>query len=540
MKQVDDRAGLAAPERGFEQTDIRPRPPWPDVAPATVDEPPTTMQLATLALPRPTRLKHGRGLRRSAATLLLVAYDALWLNVAFLIAYFVRFDVFRGITFVSRSPFVAASFETLWPFHLALVASMLLLLAVRGMYRLRATGTALRQFSALFTSAAIGFALYSIYEFLLRSTPYVMAANTRAVVIFAWGAAVVVPFAGRLLLGFAIALAFRLGVGRARLVVIGSGRAGKLVLQHFAALPSLGMQVVGFVQDRGDGQADFGRFKALGMLDDLEAILRAQRASQAVIALPSSRQGEIARCVRICERNAVAFRLVPDLQEFSLTRFDVEMIAGLPLITLRRLPPSDWQRGAKRALDVAGAALGLALGAPLWLLIALLVRLDSPGPALYRQTRIGRFGQPFTTYKFRSMYLDADARRAALATDNYAGRGLFKLRRDPRVTRVGRVLRRASLDEIPQLWNVLRGEMSLVGPRPPMPDEYARYEDWEKRRLEVLPGLTGLWQVRGRSDISFEEMVLMDLYYVENWSLGLDMQLLLKTLPVVVFGRGAY
>jgi lipopolysaccharide/colanic/teichoic acid biosynthesis glycosyltransferase len=173
-------------------------------------------------------------------------------------------------------------------------------------------------------------------------------------------------------------------------------------------------------------------------------------------------------------------------------------------------------------------------------MLMLLIRLDSPGPALFRQQRVGKHGKLFTCYKFRTMVIDAEARKAELVALNEADGPLFKIRRDPRVTRVGRLLRRSSLDELPQLWNVLSGEMSLVGPRPALPEEVALYEPWHRRRLEVMPGLTGLWQVLGRSNTTFDEMVQLDIYYAENWSVNTDLRILLRTIPAVLSSNGAY
>jgi exopolysaccharide biosynthesis polyprenyl glycosylphosphotransferase len=219
----------------------------------------------------------------------------------------------------------------------------------------------------------------------------------------------------------------------------------------------------------------------------------------------------------------------------------VDAIEGIPLIGLRRSLTSTWQYAVKRAIDITVALAVLLIGAPVWLLIALAIKLDSPGPIFYRPTRLGYRGTPFRMFKFRSMHSNADAMlerlRETLPVDE---RGKFKLKRDPRRTRVGGFIRATSLDEIPQFINVLRGDMSVVGPRPPDPSEVERYEDWEKARLEMPGGITGLWQVRGRSDLDFNEMVLMDLYYIENWSLRLDAQILLQTIPAVIFRRGAY
>ena len=194
----------------------------------------------------------------------------------------------------------------------------------------------------------------------------------------------------------------------------------------------------------------------------------------------------------------------------------------------------------KRATDRALAVPLAVATAPAMAAIALWVRRGSPGPAFYRQRRIGYAGEPFTLLKFRTMVADAELLLADLLTRNEADGPLFKLRHDPRITRVGRWLRRTSLDELPQLWNVLRGEMSLVGPRPPLPSEVAAYEDWQLDRLEVRPGLTGLWQVSGRSDLSFDDCVRLDLFYIENWSLAYDLYILAKTVPVLISQRGAY
>jgi lipopolysaccharide/colanic/teichoic acid biosynthesis glycosyltransferase len=184
--------------------------------------------------------------------------------------------------------------------------------------------------------------------------------------------------------------------------------------------------------------------------------------------------------------------------------------------------------------------MALLLLSPFLILIALAIRLDSPGPVVFTQRRVGEAGRPFAMYKFRSMCLGAEEQQAEIRGLNQATGPLFKIRADPRLTRVGRLLRRSSLDELPQFINVLRGEMSIVGPRPGLPPEVAQYEVWQRQRLEVPPGITGLWQVSGRSDLSFDEMCLLDVYYIENWSLGLDLTIMLRTIPRMLFADGAY
>jgi lipopolysaccharide/colanic/teichoic acid biosynthesis glycosyltransferase len=199
---------------------------------------------------------------------------------------------------------------------------------------------------------------------------------------------------------------------------------------------------------------------------------------------------------------------------------------------------TDW--AVKRAFDLAVSVVVIVVGLPVWLLIAALIKLTSPGPVFYRDPRVGLGERTFHLFKFRTMYADAADRRAELLTQNEAEGALFKIRDDPRVTKVGAVLRRLSVDELPNMLNVLRGEMSLVGPRPLPAADYALLEDWHRKRSFVLPGMTGLWQISGRSDLSFDDLVRLDFYYLENWSIWLDITILAKTVPAVVSKRGAY
>ncbi len=201
---------------------------------------------------------------------------------------------------------------------------------------------------------------------------------------------------------------------------------------------------------------------------------------------------------------------------------------------------TELHRFSKRALDIVGALIALILAAPLMVVTVLLIKLDSPGPILFFQTRVGRWGRKFTCYKFRSMYIDAEKRLLDLHQLNEADGPIFKIRRDPRVTRVGRVIRKLSIDELPQIFNVLKGDMSLVGPRPPLPREVVRYTLEHRRRLDAIPGITGLQQISGRSDLPFERWVALDVEYIENQSFWYDLEILLKTIPTVLGGKGAY
>jgi exopolysaccharide biosynthesis polyprenyl glycosylphosphotransferase len=228
--------------------------------------------------------------------------------------------------------------------------------------------------------------------------------------------------------------------------------------------------------------------------------------------------------------------VAPNVTDVSSERVRIRPVAGLPLMHLGRPRSRAAVNSAKRVFDLVGATTLLLLGGPLLLALMAWVRLHDGGPALFRQVRVGRDGEPFSCLKLRSMVVDAER----LRPDREGIHILFKLQEDPRVTRPGKLIRRFSLDELPQLWNVVRGEMSLVGPRPPLPEEVARYEDDTLRRLAVLPGMTGLWQVSGRSDLSWEDTVRLDLYYVDNWSMLQDLSILARTLTAVLAARGAY
>jgi exopolysaccharide biosynthesis polyprenyl glycosylphosphotransferase len=283
-----------------------------------------------------------------------------------------------------------------------------------------------------------------------------------------------------------------------------------------------------------------GRLKNLGALERVEAVLREEPVDEVIITLPWMYQRKIAALVRACEAAQVRVRVAPDVFQLSLSRLDVDDIGGIPLIGLKEARISRVGRLLKRALDAVLAVLVLTLMALPMALVAWLIRLESPGPALFRQTRVGERGRQFTIYKFRSMRARAEEELERLWEYNEARGPLFKIKDDPRQTRLGRLLRRTSFDELPQFWNVLRGEMSVVGPRPALPSEVEQYLPWQRQRLEVQPGITGLPQVSGRSDLTFDESCLLDIYYIENWSLGLDITIMLRTIPRVVLGNGAY
>ena len=500
----------------------------------------------TLRLPTPASKGAPRPRpRRGKSRLLLVFWDALFINLAFLGAYALRYNVQGGHNLTNDAiSFTYVPYDQYLRLELSITLGLLVILWIKGVYKLRATVSWIRRFSAIASATTTGFVALTIYEFFFTKSPNLLfsssSAAPRGLIIYTWIGATILLFLGRQLVALALAVGYRHGLRRVRLLVIGSGRLGKMMMQHIAATPRLGYQIIGFIDSQSPPLPQFGRFKALGTLADLDHLIRHYRVDEVLIALPSNQHQQILSSVRLCERAGAVFKLIPDLYELSLSRIDMDSIEGIPLIGIKSGGISTWDYVGKRGLDIIIGGLILLLGSPFWLLIALAIKLDSPGPVLFKQRRVGYHGRPFLLYKFRSMRSDADKELAKLRQMNEAGGPLFKIKADPRRTRVGKLIRRTSLDEIPQLLNVLKGEMSLVGPRPPLPSEVAEYDEWEKGRLEIQPGLTGLWQVRGRSQLDFDEMVLLDLYYIENWSLRLDLQILLQTIPAVLFSKGAY
>ncbi len=416
-----------------------------------------------------------------------------------------------------------------------IVVGLILIFAIRGLYSIRLTGTWFRQVWTIISSATVGLAFLITYYFLFQPP-----SSSRLLVPFVWGTTILLLCTGRLIVSIAMGILYRLGLGETRLLVVGSGRLGKMTMQHIAAKPNLGYSIIGFLHDMTEEPGDFGRFKMLGTLNDISLVIRSMQVDEVIIALPSYLHEYAIRTVKTCERLGTTFKLIPDLYEMNLSRIDMETMEGIPLIGIKQVSLNTVQRSVTRAVDILVSLVVMLVGLPLWICIAIAICVNSRGPILYAQKRVGLNGQLFDFYKFRSMYQDADKVLASLIAQNEAQGPLFKIKDDPRRTPVGRFLRRTSLDEFPQLINVLKGEMSLVGPRPPLPREVAQYEEWQKGRLAIKPGLTGLWQVRGRSDLSFDEGVLMDLYYIENWSLRLYFQILLRTIPAVLFSRGAY
>jgi exopolysaccharide biosynthesis polyprenyl glycosylphosphotransferase len=324
---------------------------------------------------------------------------------------------------------------------------------------------------------------------------------------------------------------------RRRAIVVGEGEHLDHLLRTLGSVRGgIEYDFVGVVSE--DAQArDLPR---LGRVGDLRTVLEQHPADELIVTDSDYTDRQLLQMVDYAHRSAVKVRIAPKTTELLVQRAEYVPGQGLPLFELR--PPvfagTDW--AVKRTFDLLVSCFVIVVGLPLWLAIAAAIKLTSRGPVFYRDPRIGLGEQTFGMIKFRTMVAGAADRQPELERENEAGGALFKIKDDPRVTSVGRLLRRFSIDELPNLLNVLRGQMSLVGPRPLPLRDHALLEDWHRRRSNVLPGMTGLWQISGRSDLSFDDLVRLDFYYLENWSIWLDISILAKTLPAVLAGRGAY
>ncbi len=471
-----------------------------------------------------------------------VTLDLLLVNAAFIVAYIIRYKLNFGPLIPglrdTATPFIRSNLGQWLIFEASLSIVVMAVLALAGMYRLRLGREWVNECFLIGRAVLMAMGLLIIVGYLVVPN----FAHSRWVIIYTLVLLVVFLSLGKLLARGALAYLYtHSSQGLRRVLIVGDTVQGKVLMQNLMYKRSAGYEVVGFVRGRGDERrGPFSRFACLGSVDAIPDLAAQNLIDEVIIALPSASHQEIDDIRIHCTAHRVAFKLVPDLFELSLSRVDMDDIAGIPLINVQETALHGVNAALKRGTDIVVATLVLLLASPVMALIALAIRLDSPGPIIFRQPRVGMNGHLFTCLKFRSMVQDAEAQLHRMVQRREHKGILFKEKNDPRMTRVGRFIRRLSLDELPQLWNVLRGEMSLVGPRPPLQREVDRYEPWHLKRLEAKPGITGLWQVSGRSTLPFDEMVIMDIYYIDRWSLGLDLRILVRTILAVFTSNGAY
>jgi exopolysaccharide biosynthesis polyprenyl glycosylphosphotransferase len=411
-------------------------------------------------------------------------------------------------------------------------ATWVLALAFQGLYRPRARwslrGEALDVLRATVTMAVVTFSVLFLAHLSDVSRLFLFA-------LFPTQALATISIRGGIRLAFESLR--RRGYNSRYVLVLGAGPRGQAFASQLEAHTALGLRIVGFLDDDPEFGARLRSWAYLGGLDRLEAVLHERVVDEVAICLPYTQWKLLDAIVSICEEEGKIARIPMDVLDRTISRGRVEDLDGLPVFSLVSGPDRALALAMKRAIDIVAGVLGIVVLSPLLLISAAAIIVSDGRPVLFHQRRVGLHGRPFVLLKFRSMSRDAESRQEALKARNELAGHAFKVTDDPRVTRVGRWLRRTSWDELPQLWNVVRGEMSLVGPRPPLPDEVSGYDVWHRRRLSMKPGMTGLWQVGGRRDPDFDHWVNADLEYIDRWSLWLDLRILARTIPAALQGR---
>jgi exopolysaccharide biosynthesis polyprenyl glycosylphosphotransferase len=465
---------------------------------------------------------------------LMPLVDVLLVFLAFGIAYYIRYEwqVFRPVFDPSRRDF----FPYL-PYAAFYALLMLVNYQSNGLYK-QVRGRAWLEEVVLIgngvtTATVILLAVYFALQPLVTS---------RLMLAYVAGTSLVLLAGARIVRLMVLAHFRSKGIGVHRVLIVGMGEVGQAVLRTLVSRQELGYKVVGYLDDNPErGAVDLGRVSGLGKIENLENVILAHGIDLVIVTLRWQDYHTILEVSQIVRNANIDVRVVPDIFQLNLRQVQVENLDGIPLLGIGGVPEL---KGASRLLKRVIDMVFVLLAAPTWLLffafIAIAIKLEDGGAILYKTKRIGEHVREFFMYKFRSMIPDADRYRQKLIEQHEQYPRLPKIIDDPRITRVGMFIRRTSLDELPNLLNVLRGEMSLVGPRPPLPDEVALYEPWHRQRLQTIPGITGLWQVSGRSEVPFDEMVLMDIYYIENWSILFDIQILFMTIPKVLMRRGAF
>ena len=470
--------------------------------------------------------------QRRLLTAGLLAGDVLALTAAFALAYLVRF--YSGLPlFADVEPTVSGHLLSV----VYLVPVWLALFAILGLYTEHNLLGGTREYALAFNGCTLGTVLAITATFFLE-----IWTVSRGWLVLAWLLGFFFVGGGRFLLRRAVYALRRRGYFLSPAVIVGAGDEGQALAYQLQTWQTSGLKLVGFVDDeRPVGRPVLNGLKVLGAIADVPALAQRHGLAELIVAssdVPRHALVELARTYALSD--GLKVRLSSGLFEILTTGVQVKEVGYVPLIGLNKLRLSGVEIVLKMALDYAIALPALVLLSPLLLAIALAVKLDSPGPVFYRRRVMGRCNKPFDALKFRTMRVDGDAILAAHPELQAALSANHKLKDDPRVTRLGAFLRRWSLDELPQLWNVLVRQMSLVGPRMISAVELREYGKWDMNLMTVWPGITGLWQISGRSDVSYEERVRLDMHYIRNYTIWLDLQILLRTLPAVLRGKGAY
>lgn len=413
-----------------------------------------------------------------------------------------------------------------------------------GMYRSNGVRKISEIIIIVFKTTVIGFIVFGSYVFVL----HIQEDVSRLFMGLTFSCAAILITVEKLLLLYLYRLLSRKGtsfksafISFRSVLIVGTGKKVEQFIDLINSNPDWGIRIMGIVNiDSSLKREEIKGYGVIGSINDILNIIHNNVVDEVVFIVPYSRLGEIEDAMLFCEREGLSVNLAVNFLELKFTKARQTSLGGFPLLTFESTYHKVGMLFFKRVSDFIASIILLVILSPLLILIALIIKLASPGPVFFKQERCGLYGRRFIFYKFRTMFLDAESQLEGILDFNEMEGPVFKMTNDPRITVTGRFLRKFSLDELPQIWNVFMGEMSLVGPRPPLPEEVEKYDNWQRRKLSMRPGITCLWQIGGRSEVSdFNEWMRLDLEYIDNWSLWLDFMILLKTIPAVLTGRGA-
>ncbi|MDQ3954830.1 MAG: sugar transferase [Actinomycetota bacterium] len=483
-------------------------------------------QTAPTADPEQTEARQPLQRRSARRIALRMVADGMAVSAGLFTASAIRFELMTG----SPAPDLDYTLITVLG-----TPVVILLFWLYGLYEPRQVLSPVNEFKQVFHGVVAGGALLFIFDSVLSLK------LARGWVFIALLSGLVIVGGERLAVRKTLHFLRRRGGDVTRTIVLGANQEARAIARTLEREGWLGYSIIGFVDDQQPvGHEVSDGHEVIGRTSDLTDLVRAHQATLVLVAASAFDTSRLNRLFWELQDVDIDLQITSGTVDLLASRMVVQSVAGVPLLYVKRPGMDKLQRTFKRTTDVIGSLSGLILLSPLLVLMALWIKLDSKGHVFFKQERVGRDGKRFTLWKFRTMIEDAEQRRAELEHLSEGPGLLFKLKEDPRVTSAGKRLRRYSLDELAQLWNVLRGDMSLVGPRPALPSEVEQYDDWIRNRLRVKPGITGLWQVSGRTETSFSDYVRHDLFYIQNWSFSLDLWILWRTLRAVISAEGAH
>jgi len=476
-----------------------------------------------------TRIK-----KKIAYGIILVFNDIIFLGIAFYLSFYLRFNT--GILAEGQEVYFI---ETNYLFYSAVFIISALFIFL--LYRLYDWDNIYRG-SGYYSRIVKGITI-NIIVIIMSGYIFELFTFSRKWIALLFVLSLVFIYISRLLIDMISIRLMRRVKTRPGTIIVGIGENSKRIEDSFRKYSLEDDKILGYIEDkdRVKKERKYSRdFKILGYIDELREIIYKHKIQRVIISGPEYKYFELLEILEKLKGIDISVLVFPGFFEFSIKRMNMREIAGIPLMQVTNIGFFGVNLFLKNVIDYLFGSIIFVFFIPVYLIAGLAIKINSPGPVFYQQERYTKDCRVFYMYKFRSMYVDADRRLRELKEYNEADGPIFKMKKDPRITRIGRFIRRFSIDELPQIINVLKGELSLVGPRPPLPKEVEQYEDWQRKRMNVKQGITGLWQISGRSELSFEEMSRLDLYYIQNWSIEMDIKILLKTMPTVLFGKGAY